>query len=58
MPSTYMRQEEILKGGPFKCYNCGKTLVKKVTGSHYELELMCPRCKAEIKMIVKEPIPV
>jgi len=42
---------------PFKCPNCGQTLVKAIRGSHYEIELMCRRCKADIKLTMKEPIP-
>jgi len=41
----------------FRCYNCGKLLVKHITG-HYELKLDCPRCKTTIDIKCKEAIPI
>lgn len=58
MTKSYYRTPEMVTGGEFRCYNCNKALVKKVSGSVYELELVCPRCKAHIKVTCKEPIPV
>jgi len=55
---TYYRTSEMCSGGPFKCHNCGKLLIKNISGSEYELDLYCPRCRAEIKIVVKEPVPI
>lgn len=57
MSKQYFRRVEMVNGGPFKCPNCNKLLVKKVGGSMYELQLECPRCKTELILRCKEPIP-
>lgn len=41
----------------FRCYNCGKLLIKHVVG-HYELKLDCPRCKTTMDIKCKEAIPI
>lgn len=41
----------------FRCYNCGKLLVKHIQGN-YELKLDCPRCKTSIDVRCKEAIPI
>lgn len=58
MSKTYFRVPQMVTGGPFRCYNCDRTLIKKLTGDEYEIELTCPRCKAEIKVRCKEEIPI
>jgi len=54
---TYFRTNEIVKGGPFRCYNCGKILISEVKGDGYELDLFCPRCKASIQIKMRERLP-
>ena len=58
MSKTYYRKPEMVTGGEFRCYNCGKFLIKKLSGTVYEITLTCPRCKAHIVVTCKEPIPV
>ena len=41
----------------FRCYNCGKLLVKHINGN-YDIKLTCPRCKAEMNVKCIEAIPV
>lgn len=52
----YIRTKTMHEGGPFLCYNCGKQLLLGVTGSMYKLKMMCPRCKANINIEMKEPL--
>jgi phage FluMu protein Com len=54
---TYFRTEAMVKGGPFRCYNCNKNMISEVGGSNYELKLYCQRCKATIVIKMKEPLP-
>jgi len=53
----YFRTPHMQTGGPFRCYNCGNLLVSQIDGVGYSLELKCPRCKAEIKVKMMEPVP-
>lgn len=55
--SDYFRTEEMMTGGPFKCPNCGKTLAKNLCGSAYSIAFICGRCKTEMNITCKEPIP-
>lgn len=54
---TYFRTSEMVTGGPFRCYNCGKSLISKVEGEGYRLKLFCPRCKASIIVDMREKLP-
>jgi len=54
---TYFRTNEMVSGGPFRCYNCGKILISKVKGEGYEIDLFCPRCKATIIVKMREKLP-
>ena len=53
----YFRTSEMSDGGPFKCYNCNKTLLIKVSGDRYRIDMKCPRCKAFVHIHMKEQIP-
>lgn len=53
---NYFRRPEMMEGRGFRCYNCGKMLALKVEGSNYEIKLLCPRCKARIKLEMREPL--
>lgn len=57
MSQAYYRTPQMVKGGEFKCYNCNQTLATRLTGSHYEVVLVCRRCKAEITVKCNEAIP-
>ena len=57
MNKSYYRSSHMVEGAPFKCINCNKTLMNRISGSVYELELKCPRCKAELTVKCNEPIP-
>ena len=53
---NYFRTPEMQSGKGFRCPNCSKLLaVKIVSPSH--IEFSCSRCKAFIKIIMKEPVP-
>lgn len=52
----YFRNSAMIEGGEFKCYNCNKTLISKVSGNNYTLELKCPRCDAEVIIKMQEKI--
>ncbi len=55
--ADYMRRPEMMEGGPFHCYNCGRKLAVKVRGSALELQFICPRCHAYIFIKMNEPAP-
>lgn len=55
--SVYYRTPKMVEGTPFKCFNCNKTLAIRVQGSAYELDMVCPRCKTEIKIKCHEIVP-
>ena len=56
--TTYNRNPAMVeKDKNFRCYNCGKFMIKHIVG-HYELKLECPRCKAMIDIKCTEAIPV
>jgi DNA-directed RNA polymerase subunit RPC12/RpoP len=55
--TTYFRTPEMQNGGPFKCFNCGKTLAIKLGGDKLSAEFKCKRCKAYILIKVGEEIP-
>jgi len=55
---SYFRNPNIFVGGPFRCYNCNKLLLTKLSGDQYKIELKCPRCKAYIIIKMNEPASV
>ncbi len=57
MSPSYFRTKQMERGGPFHCFNCGKKLTIKVTGTEYELRLKCPRCKTYFFIKCNEKIP-
>ncbi len=52
-----MRNPEMVTGGEFRCHNCRRLMIKRLTGSVYELELECDRCAAVTRIRCREPIP-
>lgn len=57
MSKSYFRAPEMFGDKEFKCPNCNKLMIRHIIGV-YELRLECPRCKAEIAVKTKEPIPI
>lgn len=53
---SYFRSPEMHSGEGFRCYNCGKKLAIKISGSNYFVMLHCPKCKALISIRMKEPV--
>lgn len=53
----YFATSEMNGERPFLCYNCGKQLISNLNGTDYTIDLRCPRCKAEIHLCLREPIP-
>ncbi len=47
----------MVKGGPFRCYNCGMKMLAHLRGTAYEVVLDCRRCKATVTVRTREPIP-
>lgn len=43
---------------PFNCFTCGKTLIASFTASVFKITLRCNRCKSEITVLAREPIPL
>ncbi len=56
MGKAYYRNEEMVTGGVFKCYNCLKKLISHISGKNYVIKLKCPRCSAIITIECREPI--
>jgi len=54
---VYFRNSAMMAGGPFRCYNCNRLLMVKLTGDQYKVELKCPRCKAYIIIKMRESVP-
>ena len=54
---AYFRTPQMMEGKGFRCYNCGKLLAVKLDGSEYEVEFKCPRCKAFIRVKMREKVP-
>ena len=57
MSKGYYITQHMATGNGFRCYNCGQELMKRLTGSVYEITLDCRRCKCEITVRTREPIP-
>mgnify|MGYP001605911917 FL=1 len=51
---NYFRNEKMVYGGEFRCFNCNNLLVSKIMGSNYELNLQCSRCSADILIKMRE----
>ena len=55
--STYMRTPEMMSGGPFKCFNCGKLMIRKVMGGPFKIQLECRGCKSVVTLEMKQAAP-
>lgn len=54
----YYMTPQMLGDKPFNCFTCGKTLITSFTASVFKIQLDCPRCKCQITVLAREPIPL
>lgn len=52
-----MRTPEMAGKKPFRCFNCNKLLAVNVHGE-CNIDFVCGRCKAFVKLIMKEPAEI
>jgi len=52
----YFRTPEMMTGQGFRCPNCWKLLALKIKAPS-DIAFKCPRCKAYVRCIMKEPVP-
>ena len=57
MSKAYYRTPQMSSGRGFRCYNCNQEMAISLTGTHYEVVLICRRCKAVVTIKCGEPIP-
>jgi len=57
MSKSYYRTPQMVEGGQFRCHNCNNLFSEELIGSNYKIKLTCERCKTEVVVTCKEPIP-